>query len=186
MLRLSWGGVIYQIITHVACFDPPVTLSLLALLRTTVKSSVLEELRARRRKREEGPINPTAKSAQDPDDVIEAYLEAQLEELRARRDGGNGGGGGGGGGGGSAAAACSKNAKRRRVTEEARTDCFTCSISQEKMLDPVICADGHTYERSQIELWLQTNNTSPKTNLPLQNKTLIPNLALKAAIVAFD
>lgn len=130
-----------------------------------------------------GTINPTAKSEQDPDVVIEAYLEVQLEELRARRDGGNGGGGGGGG---AAAAACSRNTKRRRVTEEARTDCFTCSISQEKMLDPVICADGHTYERSQIELWLQTNNTSPKTNLPLQNKTLIPNLALKAAIAAFD
>lgn len=48
-MRLSWGYVIYQI-THVACFDPPapVTLSLLVFLRTTVKLSVLEELRARR------------------------------------------------------------------------------------------------------------------------------------------
>lgn len=125
--------------------------------------------------------NESKVKAANPDDAIEAYLEAQLDEVRARR--------GGGGAAATAAAAAgggasSRSAKRRR-TEEAQADCFVCPISQDKMVDPVICADGQTYERSQIEEWLRTNNTSPKTNLPLRNKVLVPNMALKAAIAAY-
>jgi len=42
--------------------------------------------------------------------------------------------------------------------------------------------DGHTYQRSAIEQWLETNSTSPKTNKELPSKQLIPNLALKSVI----
>lgn len=34
---------------------------------------------------------------------------------------------------------------------------------QELMRDPVVCADGHSYERSVIEAWLQKHDTSPLT-----------------------
>ena len=44
---------------------------------------------------------------------------------------------------------------------------FICSITQDVMTDPVVCSDGHSYERAAIECWLATHNTSPNTNLPL-------------------
>ncbi len=31
------------------------------------------------------------------------------------------------------------------------------------MRDPVVCADGHSYERAVIEEWLQDHDTSPLT-----------------------
>ena len=43
-------------------------------------------------------------------------------------------------------------------------------------------ADGHTYERSAIEQWLETHNTSPTTGLELDNKQLIPNHSLRSLI----
>ena len=58
-----------------------------------------------------------------------------------------------------------------------------CPITQTLMEDPVITVDGHTYERELIETWFQQGkNTSPLTNLPLNNLMLIPNLALKKLI----
>ena len=59
---------------------------------------------------------------------------------------------------------------------------LTCSITQELMVDPVFAADGHTYERKEITRWLASNNTSPKTNLQLENKTLFPNISAKQQI----
>jgi hypothetical protein len=52
------------------------------------------------------------------------------------------------------------------------------------MEDPVICVDGHTYEREAIEMWLRTNSRSPKTNQALASTELVPNYALKGAIDA--
>ena len=48
--------------------------------------------------------------------------------------------------------------------------------------DPVIAADGHSYERSAIEEWLSHHNTSPLTNLKLPHKHLVPNRAIKSAV----
>ncbi len=59
---------------------------------------------------------------------------------------------------------------------------FLCPIEMELMDDPVVCADGFTYERSAIKKWLRINNTSPKTNERLPNKDLIPNKTLKAVM----
>ena len=50
------------------------------------------------------------------------------------------------------------------------------------MRDPVTCADGHSYERADIERWLATNSTSPRTGARLPNKTLTPNHALRNAV----
>ena len=59
---------------------------------------------------------------------------------------------------------------------------FRCPITQEVMQDPVICEDGHTYERAAIERWLTQSNRSPQTNLPLSSRKCIPNYALRSAI----
>ena len=59
---------------------------------------------------------------------------------------------------------------------------FMCPITHSLMVDPVILIDGHTYERKAIERWLTNNETSPKTNLLLVNKILIPNISIKVMI----
>ena len=44
----------------------------------------------------------------------------------------------------------------------------------ELMMDPVIAADGNTYERQAIEAWLQDNDTSPVHGTKLATKRLFP------------
>ena len=60
-----------------------------------------------------------------------------------------------------------------------------CPISQEVFEDPVSTADGHTYERKAVENWLQNHCTSPITGLPLSDKCLRPNFAIKMAVQAY-
>ncbi|KAG2438937.1 hypothetical protein HYH02_010730 [Chlamydomonas schloesseri] len=76
---------------------------------------------------------------------------------------------------------------------------FTCPISQDVMHDPVVAADGHTYERRLIEEWMRRGQQqgppgaagaggggpaprSPMANQPLPHTALVPNLALRSAI----
>tara|TARA_Y200000002_G_scaffold363407_1_gene351426 strand:- start:39 stop:1355 length:1317 start_codon:yes stop_codon:yes gene_type:complete len=39
-----------------------------------------------------------------------------------------------------------------------------CPISKDVMIEPVMMSDGHTYDKENIEKWLQKNNKSPLTN----------------------
>jgi len=57
-----------------------------------------------------------------------------------------------------------------------------CPITQDVMEDPVICADGHSYERAAITHWLLGRDTSPSTNAPLPHKNVVPNHALRNLI----
>lgn len=41
---------------------------------------------------------------------------------------------------------------------------------QERLRNPVVAADGFTYERAAIQNWLSTRDTSPMTNDPLEDK----------------
>ena len=59
---------------------------------------------------------------------------------------------------------------------------FLCPISMELMEDPVLCADGQTYERKHIMEWLQRSPTSPITRQPLDARMIHPNYALKSSI----
>lgn len=54
--------------------------------------------------------------------------------------------------------------------------------SQDVMEDPVVCADGHSYERAAITQWLLARDTSPCTNAPLLHKNVVPNHALRNLI----
>ncbi|KAL5810799.1 hypothetical protein ACOSQ4_027367 [Xanthoceras sorbifolium] len=59
---------------------------------------------------------------------------------------------------------------------------FICPILKDVMNDPCVAADGYTYDRKAIQEWLEENNKSPMTNLPLSNKNLLPNYTLLSAI----
>lgn len=51
------------------------------------------------------------------------------------------------------------------------------------MQDPVVAADGYTYEEQAIKGWLDSgHDTSPMTNLKLTHFKLVPNRALRSAI----
>jgi len=63
---------------------------------------------------------------------------------------------------------------------------FRCPISQEVMREPVVTSDGQTYERQNIQEWFRRGTqTSPLTNLPLDSKEFLPNLALRQAVADF-
>jgi len=73
-------------------------------------------------------------------------------------------------------------ARHNIIIEVQWPDGYVCPISHDIMHDPVICADGHSYERVNIERWLTKHNTSPRTGLQLPDNGLIPNHALRNAI----
>ena len=68
------------------------------------------------------------------------------------------------------------------TTPDELRDEFCCPLSLEPMEDPVCAADGVTYERREIERWLEHHDVSPLTNAPLPHKFLSANLALKKLI----
>lgn len=58
-----------------------------------------------------------------------------------------------------------------------------CPITKVRMRDPVmLLADGHTYDRSSIELWLKDHMISPMTNLPIDNPALCTNWIARTII----
>ena len=66
----------------------------------------------------------------------------------------------------------------RSDDEETFDRSLRCPITQNVMRNPVICADGHSYDRHAIEEWLQRHQahpTSPLTNevLPHTNVSLV-------------
>ena len=63
---------------------------------------------------------------------------------------------------------------------------YLCPILQEPMKDPVVAADGHSYERTAIEQWFKGGSRiSPMTGARLAHTTLIDNIRLKAVISDF-
>ncbi|XP_050249613.1 U-box domain-containing protein 33-like isoform X2 [Quercus robur] len=60
---------------------------------------------------------------------------------------------------------------------------FLCPISQDIMQDPHVATDGFTYEAEVLREWFDSgHDTSPMTNLKLENCNLVPNYALRSAI----
>ncbi|KAJ3016473.1 STIP1 y and U box-containing protein 1 [Thoreauomyces humboldtii] len=71
--------------------------------------------------------------------------------------------------------------KRREVP-----DCYVGKISFDVMTDPVVTPSGITYDRSEILSHLRKiGHFDPLTRLPMSEKDLVPNLALKEAIDEF-
>lgn len=59
---------------------------------------------------------------------------------------------------------------------------FICPITQQLFKNPVVAADGHSYELSAIRKWLTTHSTSPLTGRKLISKALVPNRTLRALV----
>ncbi|KAH0470527.1 hypothetical protein IEQ34_000250 [Dendrobium chrysotoxum] len=60
---------------------------------------------------------------------------------------------------------------------------FRCPISLEVMLSPVSLCTGVTYDRSSIQRWLDSGNTTcPATMQSLSSTELVPNLTLRRLI----
>ena len=55
-----------------------------------------------------------------------------------------------------------------KTNKKARDDTTPrCPISQMPLVEPVVAADGHTYEKRQLQRWLAKKCTSPMTNEPM-------------------
>ena len=61
---------------------------------------------------------------------------------------------------------------------------FACKLTGKRMSDPVICSDGHSYERSAIEAYFAAGNTvSPCDNkTKLDTANIYPNATLLRCI----
>lgn len=62
---------------------------------------------------------------------------------------------------------------------------FLCPLTMEIMYDPVLDAEGNTYERVALLEWLTKEHTSPISRQPLSEQMLNPNNALRDAIHEF-
>ncbi|GLC46283.1 hypothetical protein PLESTM_001853700 [Pleodorina starrii] len=63
---------------------------------------------------------------------------------------------------------------------------YLCPITQDVMVEPVVAADGYTYERLAISEWMLRARTSPMTNLPLEHTNLVDNRTLRSAIAEWQ
>jgi len=57
-----------------------------------------------------------------------------------------------------------------------------CPISYELCENPVLTAEGFTYNKQNVSDWFKNHNTNPVTNTPLANTNLVPNRVLQKFI----
>ncbi|KAJ3074673.1 hypothetical protein HDU98_010563 [Podochytrium sp. JEL0797] len=69
------------------------------------------------------------------------------------------------------------------TTTPSLTQHFRCPISMRTLKDPVVAADGVTYERSRITEWLGMSTKSPSTNLVLSSPAVYPNVNLRQVML---
>lgn len=55
------------------------------------------------------------------------------------------------------------------------------AITQEKFVDPMVAADGESYERDAIQMWLSEHGgVSPTTGKVMRHTDLLPNHTLRS------
>ena len=62
---------------------------------------------------------------------------------------------------------------------------FLCPITQDIMENPIVAADGYTYEKKALVKWIKKKGTSPVTREELSKDHLFPNRLLKKQIEEF-
>jgi len=67
------------------------------------------------------------------------------------------------------------------AVEPSESNSFTCPITHQLFVDPVIASDGFSYERSAIDQWFKSSDKSPVTGTKI-TRALIPNHALRNAV----
>jgi hypothetical protein len=105
--------------------------------------------------------------------------------------------GGGGGGGMEEAPVEQRLSKRLAAAEAERTaalaavgrwsaglrEALACPLTGAPMQQPVVAADGYTYEAAAIAEWLTTSRASPVTGEQLAHGQLVPNRALQRVLL---
>eukprot|EP00928_Gymnodinium_smaydae_P029072 TRINITY_DN2199_c0_g2_i1.p1 TRINITY_DN2199_c0_g2~~TRINITY_DN2199_c0_g2_i1.p1 ORF type:complete len:681 (+),score=121.26 TRINITY_DN2199_c0_g2_i1:230-2272(+) len=59
---------------------------------------------------------------------------------------------------------------------------FLCPVTHDVMRDPVVSADGYTYERAAIARWFETSRKSPVTGQTLPHTELVPNHSVRTLL----
>jgi len=59
---------------------------------------------------------------------------------------------------------------------------LVCAITMDRMEDPVLTSDGHSYSREAIVQWLRRHDVGPRTNINLESLALITNCNLAQLI----
>ena len=63
----------------------------------------------------------------------------------------------------------------------------TCPIKYDRVKEPVVTADGHTYEKELIEKYIRQNKIDPLTRKPVSTtRSLRPNLMVKGVVACLD
>jgi len=70
----------------------------------------------------------------------------------------------------------------KQFSAENLLNVVTCCITKGILRDPVVAADGFTYEREAILNWFKHSNRSPMTNQELENQELNSNHAIKSIL----
>ena len=68
----------------------------------------------------------------------------------------------------------------RNYFEDGIPPALQCPLTCELMHDPVMNAEGHTYERSAIERWYADRAMDPLTGLQVSDLSLKPNLLVRS------
>jgi hypothetical protein len=63
---------------------------------------------------------------------------------------------------------------------------FVCPLTHELFEQPVVAADGHTYEAAYITQWLAVRGTSPTCGTQLPHTELVPNYTLRSLMEAWS
>ena len=66
--------------------------------------------------------------------------------------------------------------------ETSAQDKLSCPITHALMQNPVVAADGMTYEKVAIERWLESHDSSPTTGETLDHKFVVPNHLVRGQI----
>ncbi|MFA6408739.1 MAG: ankyrin repeat domain-containing protein [Gammaproteobacteria bacterium] len=75
--------------------------------------------------------------------------------------------------------------QEKSATENVEKSGYKCFLSGKIMLEPVVAADGESYEREEITRWFTAHDNSPKTNAILPHKNVTPNNAMQRTIARF-
>ncbi|KAA6428842.1 MAG: U-box domain-containing protein [Trebouxia sp. A1-2] len=57
-----------------------------------------------------------------------------------------------------------------------------CPLTKKIMTEPVVAADGHTYERAAVQDWLLHHKMSPVTGVSLAHTRLVPNVLIRSVL----
>ena len=74
------------------------------------------------------------------------------------------------------------NWQEQLLADTEALDELSCPITHVLMQDPVVAADGMTYEKVAIERWLESHDTSPMTGEVLEHKFLVKNHLVRGQI----